>query len=59
MRRRFLSSKTERPRSGGGWYILIFPKPKRIYGRLGRILLPGGGEVKINGKAPSGVSGLS
>src|ERR1035437_5733149 len=35
MRRSFLSSKTERPRSGGGWYILYFRKRSASVGRLG------------------------
>src|SRR5712692_10081978 len=52
MRRSFLSSKTEGPRSGGGWYILILPKPKRFCGKLGWILLPGGREVNRNMTSP-------
>jgi hypothetical protein len=42
------------------WWLVhpIVPKPERVCRRLSRILLPGGVEVKRNGKAPSGVLGL-
>jgi hypothetical protein len=42
------------------WWLVhpIRPKPERVCGRLGRILLPAGGEVKANGKAPRASRGF-
>jgi hypothetical protein len=48
-------------RAGTKWWWLVYTKlrkPKRICGKLGRILLPGGREVNRNMKSPDGRSGL-
>src|SRR5438445_942255 len=58
MRRTFLSSNTGRPRSGGGWYIPHCRNPSAAWGKLGRILLPAGVEVKRNGKVPMASRGF-
>ena len=58
MRRTFLSSNTGRPRSGGGWYIPHCRNPSAAWGKLGRILLPAGVEVKRNGRVPMASRGF-
>jgi hypothetical protein len=42
------------------WWLVhpLHPKPKRICGKRGRILLPGGRKVNRNMKSPDGHSGL-
>jgi hypothetical protein len=42
------------------WWLVhpILPKPKRICGKRGRILLQGGRKVNRNQKSPSGVPGF-